>query len=113
MDFNGGIMSFILECQNNKCNLKQYYIKTDEKTEKTLQRMASKGVGMCHKCQSKVLFKIIKFKTLLELTRLFPNKKVIYTKLEEKELLNLDVDLDRLPYVTDKAEIEGDIALQK
>lgn len=98
-------MSFILECQSKKCNLKQYYIKTNDGTEKTLQRMASKGVGMCHKCHSKVVFKKIKFKTLLEINRLFPNKKVIYTKLEENELLNLDVDLNKLPYVTDKEEI--------
>ena len=99
-------MSFILECKNTKCNLKQYVIKTNDGTEKTLQRMASKGVGMCYICHSKVIYKKIKFKTLLQINRLFPNKQIIYTKLEENLLLNLDIDLDKLPYVIDKDEIE-------
>ena len=90
-------MPCLLECLD--CGVKQYRLNMQEKGDRMVQSMIQRGTLPCHKCQSKKMkFRNIKFKVIKELSVVFPNKKVIYTRLDFEEMIQ-HPDTDSQPYI--------------
>lgn len=99
-------MPHLVECQNWNCRFRDYRLLANSIVDETMESMGQSGGLKCYKCGGSVKFRRIKFKTLIKLRELFPNKKVIYTKLPEGALLELPPDLDGRPYVTDENDVK-------